>query len=235
MNEQNFLNIQNNLKEKINLTDTVRISDIKTVAGIDLAYWNEENQEYAVCCIVVIDYRTHEILEKKQSHGKIEVPYIAGFLAFRELPLILETVNKLDIQPDLFMFDGNGMLHPRNMGIATHASFSLKKACIGVAKSYYRIREGLDYIEPDIQSGSFTDIVCDGKIYGRCLRTHTSVRPVFVSAGNFITLDTATNITMSLIGKESRIPIPTRLADLETHSARKNLMKRDFYEQNLSI
>ena len=230
MEEQNFLDIQNSLREKINLTDNFKISDIKTVAGIDLAYWNENNQEYAVCCIVVVDYKNHTVLEKKQFHGKIEVPYIAGFLAFRELPLILETVKKLDIQPDLFMFDGNGTLHPRNMGIATHASFYLNKATIGVAKSYYRVRKGLDYSEPDTQAGSFTDIVCDGEIYGRCLRTHTGVKPVFVSAGNFISLDTATSITMELTGKESHIPVPTRLADLETHSARKSLMKRDFYE-----
>ncbi|MCM1314573.1 MAG: endonuclease V [Muribaculaceae bacterium] len=223
MNEQEFLDIQNSLREKINLTDSFRTEEIKTVAGIDLAYWEKDGLEYAVCCIVVIDYKTHEILEKKQSHGKIEVPYIAGFLAFRELPLILETVKKLDIQPDLFMFDGNGTLHPRNMGIATHASFYLKKACIGVAKSYYRVRKGLDYSEPDSSAGSFTDIVCDGKIYGRVLRTHTGVKPVFVSAGNFISLDTATRITMELTGKESHIPVPTRLADLETHTARQLL------------
>ncbi|MDE6036408.1 MAG: endonuclease V [Ruminococcus sp.] len=223
MNEQEFLDIQNSLREKIDLTDSFRTEDIKTVAGIDLAYWEKDGQEYAVCCIVVIDYRTHEVIEKKQSYGKIEVPYIAGFLAFRELPLILETVGKLDTKPDLFMFDGNGILHPRNMGIATHASFYLKKACIGVAKSYYRVRKGLDYSEPDSLAGSFTDISCDGKIYGRVLRTHTGVKPVFVSAGNFISLDTATSITMELTGKESHIPIPTRLADLETHTARNTI------------
>lgn len=223
MNEQEFLDIQNSLRGKINLTDSFRTEDIKTIAGIDLAYWVKDCQEYAVCCIVVIDYTTHEVIEKKQSYGKIEVPYIAGFLAFRELPLILETVRKLDIQPDLFMFDGNGTLHPRNMGIATHASFYLEKACIGVAKSYYRIQKGLDYSEPDNQAGSFTDIVYDGMTYGRVLRTHTGVKPVFVSAGNFISLDTATRITMELTGKESHIPIPTRLADLETHTARERL------------
>ncbi|MCM1507153.1 MAG: endonuclease V [Ruminococcus flavefaciens] len=223
MNEQEFLDIQNSLREKINLTDSFDVNDIKTVAGVDLAYWENDGQEYAVCCIVVIDYKTHEVLEKQQYSGKIEVPYIAGFLAFRELPLILETVKKLEISPDLFMFDGNGTLHPRNMGIATHASFYLNKATIGVAKSYYRIQKGLDYTEPDTKAGSFTDIVYDGQTYGRVLRTHDGVKPVFVSAGNFISLDTATDIAMCLTGKESHIPIPTRLADLETHTARNQL------------
>lgn len=224
MNEQEFLDIQNSFREKINLTDSFKIDDIKTVAGVDLAYWTKDGQEYAVCCIVVIDFVTHEVLEKQQYSGKIEVPYIAGFLAFRELPLILETVKKLAIKPDLFMFDGNGFLHPRHMGIATHASFYLNKATVGVAKSYYRVREGLDYSEPDTPAGSFTDIVCDGEVYGRVLRTHDGVRPVFVSAGNFISLDTATKITMKLVGKDSHIPVPTRLADLETHTARSALI-----------
>lgn len=224
MNEQEFLDVQNSLREKINLADSFDIDDIKTVAGVDLAYWTKNGQEYAVCCIVVIDFITHEVLEKQQYSGKIEVPYIAGFLAFRELPLVLETVKKLDIKPDLFMFDGNGFLHPRHMGIATHASFYLEKPTIGVAKSYYRVREGLDYTEPDISAGSFTDIVCDGEVYGRTLRTHTGVRPVFVSAGNFISLESATEITMKLVGKDSHIPVPTRLADLETHTARSALI-----------
>lgn len=224
MNEQEFLDIQNSFRKKINLTDSFKIDDIKTVAGVDLAYWTKDGQEYAVCCIVVVDFVTHEVLEKQQYSGKIEVPYIAGFLAFRELPLILETVKKFAIKPDLFMFDGNGFLHPRHMGIATHASFYLNKATIGVAKSYYRVREGLDYSEPDTPAGSFTDIVCDGEVYGRVLRTHDGVRPVFVSAGNFISLDTATEITMKLVGKDSHIPVPTRLADLETHTARSELI-----------
>ncbi|MDE6665125.1 MAG: endonuclease V [Ruminococcus sp.] len=224
MNEQEFLDIQNSLREKISLEDSFDIENIKTVAGVDLAYWTKDGQEYAVCCIVVTDFRTHEVFEKQQYSGKIEVPYIAGFLAFRELPLVLETVKKLNISPDLFMFDGNGFLHPRHMGIATHASFYLKKATVGVAKSYYRVRDGLDYAEPDLQAGSFTDIVCDDEVYGRVLRTHDGVKPVFVSAGNFISLDTATKITMKLVGKESHVPIPTRLADLETHTARKELI-----------
>lgn len=226
MNEQEFLDIQNSLREKINLTDCFEKDNIKNVAGVDLAYWTKDGHEYAVCCIVVIDYKTHEVIEKQQYSGKIKVPYIAGFLTFRELPLILETVKKLNIEPDLFMFDGNGFLHPRHMGIATHASFYLKKATIGVAKSYYRVREGLDYTEPDMTAGSFMDIVCDSEVYGRVLRTHTGVKPVFVSVGNFISLNTATEITMNLVGKDSHIPVPTRLADLETHTARTDIIQR---------
>lgn len=221
-NEQKFLEIQNELRNKINLSDSFHLSEIKTVAGVDLAYWNHNHEEYAVCCIVVVDYRTHEVIERKQYSGKIEVPYIAGFLAFRELPLVLKAVEKLECSPDIYMFDGNGYLHPRNMGIATHASFYLNTSTIGVAKTYFRV-ENTDYTEPDSDAGSFTDIVISNKVYGRVLRTHDNVKPVFLSAGNNISLDTATEITLNLIDKESRIPIPTRLADLDTHEARRLL------------
>lgn len=221
--KQKFLEIQNKLKDKISLSDSFELSDIKTIAGVDLAYWKNQNQEeYAVCCIVVVDYITHEVIEKKQYNGKIEVPYMPGFLAFRELPLILKTVEKMECRPDIYMFDGNGYLHPRHMGIASHASFYLNTPSIGVAKTYFRV-DNTDYIEPDYTAGSFTDIVINGEVYGRVLRTHDNVKPVFLSAGNNITLDTATKIALSLTNKESHIPIPTRLADLETHEARRIL------------
>ena len=225
--EDKFLEIQNSLREKISLNDSFDKSDIKIIAGVDLAYWKDcSGCEQAVCCIVVIDFITHEVLEKRQYAGRIEVPYIPGFLAFRELPLILKAAELLDSQPDLYIFDGNGYLHPRHMGIATHAAFYLHKPTIGIAKTYFRVDKQTDYTEPNEQSGSFTDIVIDGEVYGRVLRTHTGVKPVFVSVGNDVSLDTACEIALALTEKESRIPIPTRLADLETHIARNALTQQ---------
>ena len=217
------MNIQNELKEKICLSDSLELSGLKTTAGVDLAYWKQGDDEYAVCCIVIIDMNTHEVLEKKHYSGKIEVPYIPGFLAFRELPLVLKTVELLEIQPDIYIFDGNGYLHPRHMGIATLASFHRNKPTIGIAKTYFRVDKKTDYIDPENTPGSFTDIVIDGEVYGRVLRTHKDVKPVFVSAGNNISIDTACKIAMDLTDKESHIPIPTRLADLDTHIEREKL------------
>lgn len=145
-----------------------------------------------------------------------------GFLAFRELPLILKTVELLETVPDIFIFDGNGYLHPRHMGIATHASFYLNKPTIGIAKTYFRVDRKTDYTEPENAAGSFTDIVIDGEVYGRALRTHKDVKPIFISIGNFVSLDTACALAMKLTDKESHIPLLIRLADLETHIAREN-------------
>ncbi|SKC04452.1 Endonuclease V [Lysinibacillus sp. AC-3] len=127
--------------------------------------------------------------------------------------------------PDLYMFDGNGYLHNRHMGIATHASFFLEKPTIGVAKTYYKI-ENTDFIMPKNIAGAFTDIVIAGVVYGRALRSRKDVKPIFVSCGNEIDLDTAINMTMHFIEKDSRLPIPTRYADLATHQARK--LQRDY-------
>ncbi len=221
--EQEFTEIQESLKSRIEQADTFDKEAIRTVAGVDLAYWKQDDREYAVCCIVVIDDATHQIIEKKHYSGEITVPYMPGFLAFRELPLVLKTAELLENAPDIYMFDGNGYLHPRHMGIATHASFYLKKPTIGVAKTYFRADKKTDFIMPDVQAGSYTDIVIDNEVYGRTLRTHTNVKPVFLSVGNYISLATATEMTMRLVDKESHIPIPTRLADLETHSRRTEL------------
>ena len=137
--ESKFINIQNDLKKKIVLKNTFDKNNIKLVAGVDLAYWEENNKQYGTCCIVVIDYNTKEVVEKVNSVGEIKVPYIPGFLAFRELPLVIEASKKLVLEPDIFIFDGNGYLHFNHMGIATHASFFLDKPTIGVAKSYLKI------------------------------------------------------------------------------------------------
>ena len=228
MNEmlEEFLRKQNELRKGISMADSFDPDALKLVAGVDLAYWKEGDEEWAVCCIVVIDFATHEVIEKKQFSGKIEVPYMPGFLAFREIPLVLKTVELLENAPDLYFFDGNGYLHPRHMGIATHASFFLDKPTVGVAKSYFRVDRKTDYVEPENEAGSFTDIVIDGETYGRALRTHKNVRPVFVSVGNFVSLDTACKLALRLTDRESHIPIPTRLADLETHVAREAISQR---------
>ena len=224
--QEEFLKQQNELRDRIELVDKFEVKDVKRVAGIDLAYWKNDDEEYAVCCVVIIDADTHKVIEKKHCNGKIEVPYMPGFLAFRELPLILKTVALLETSPDIYVFDGNGYLHPRHMGIATHASFYLNKPTFGVAKSYYRVDKQTDYVEPENEAGNFTDIVIDGEVYGRTLRTHKDVRPIFVSVGNYISLDTACALALKLTDRESHVPVPTRLADLETHIERENEQRR---------
>ncbi len=218
--EEKLNTIQSTLRTKIDLNNKFQLDEINLVAGVDIAYWSDHDVDYGVCCIEVLHYLTKEIIEQVEYVGKIEFPYISGYLAFRELPLILKTVKKLKSNPDLYMFDGNGYLHSRHTGIATHASFYLEKPTIGVAKTYLKIKN-VDYNMPENKIGVYTDIVVDGEVYGRTLRTRKDVKPIFVSCGNWIDLDTATKITMHFVEKDSRLPITIRYADLATHEARR--------------
>lgn len=226
MTEENYIKRQIELSSKIRRENTVNLSQVQTVAGVDLAYWKEEDgQEYAVCCIVVIDYRTFEICEKVSYADKIEVPYIPGCLAFREVPLFLETYKKVTVIPDVIFFDGNGYLHPRHMGLATHAGILIQKATVGIAKSYYKVGDA-DFVMPANTAQAYTEIEWNGEHYGRALRTHINVKPIFLSIGNAIDIETATKMANQLITKESHVPVPTRLADLMTHEKRKELTEK---------
>jgi len=218
--EEIFIKKQMELKEKIDLNNAVLIPSVHTIAGVDLAYWKEDDDEYANCCIVVLDFPSLKVVEEKFTVKKVDVPYIPGCLAFRELPLFETVYKSLDYEVDVLFFDGNGYLHPRHMGLATHAGILIDKPTIGIAKSYYKIGN-VDYIMPDIPKGSYTDIVIEDEVYGRVLRTHDNVKPIFLSIGNKIDLSTAMELTNMLITSESHIPAPTRLADLLTHRIRK--------------
>ena len=221
MEPKEMIAVQERMKNKITCRG-LAYSDIHTVAGIDTAYWEKDDREYGVCVIIVLDFHTHRVLETVHAHGEVTVTYIPGLLAFREMPLIEEAYKKLTVRPDLLVFDGNGYLHPRHMGIASYASLKLGVPSVGIAKTFYHYGDGR-YIMPDNTPGAYTDIQVYGETHGRALRTHKDVKPVFVSVGNRISLDTAVKASMSLVTKQSRVPLPTRLADLETKQLRRIL------------
>lgn len=222
--EKKFIDEQVKLQNDIDLKNVLHLYQVSIIAGVDLAYWSVDDNEFAACCIVVLDYKTREVIEKKYAVEKVEVPYIPGCLAFREIPVFMKAYEQLENDIDVFFFDGNGYLHPRHMGLATHAGILINRPSIGVAKSYFKI-DGVDFTMPANEQYSYTDIVIGNEVYGRVLRTHKDVKPIFLSIGNKIDLDTATQITNSLIANEGHIPLPTRLADIMTHEIRKKSLK----------
>ncbi|MBP2623831.1 endonuclease V [Streptococcus oricebi] len=219
-----FKEEQERWQGQISLQNNFSVEDLHTVAGVDIAYWQRDSKEYGVACIVVFDNQTKEVLEEVSASAQIEVPYKAGYLAFRELPLVLKAVEKLQTDVDLYMFDGNGYLHPRHMGIATHASFYLGKPTIGVAKQFYKV-EGVDFQLPTSEKGSFSEIKNASETYGLVVRTRSQVKPVYVSCGNWIDLETAYQITMHFVKDDSRLPVTTRYADIRIHRERQRLIK----------
>lgn len=228
LTEADCIRIQEELAGQVVQHGPLTLETIRSAAGVDLAYWREGERERAVCCIVVVDVPSRTVAKKRWAVGDVTVPYIPGCLAFRELPLVLETATQLECWPDVFVFDGNGVLHPRAMGLATHASFYLKTPTVGMAKTRFRV-DGEAGTMPALSAGSWSDITKDGKTLGRAVRTHEAVKPVFVSVGNWIDLDTATALALALTDKDSRIPIPTRYADLETHLQRTACRSAELY------
>jgi len=215
---------QNQLAGQVELVNRVDVTTLGLVAGVDTAYWSDsDGVEHGVCSIVVVDYASHQVVRTVHASGVVTVPYRAGFLAFRELPLLEAAVAQLDVDVDLFMFDGNGQLHPRRMGIATHASFALGCPTIGVAKTYYRVGDD-DFVAPADEPGAWTPVTIDGQVLGAAVRTRRGVKPVFVSCGNWIDLPTAITVTTALVEPTSRLPVPLRAADLDTRSRRATLL-----------
>jgi deoxyribonuclease V len=139
---------------------------------------------------------------------KLTFPYLPGLLAFREAPVLLAALALLATEPDLLLFDGQGIAHGRRMGIATHMGILLNKPTIGCAKS----RLVGTFEEPGTDRGSYKPLVHAGETVGAVVRTRRGVKPIFVSPGTGISLRTAIQIVVQCLDGY-RIPKPTREAD----------------------
>jgi deoxyribonuclease V len=194
--------IQLLLKEKIEFSPLP--FPPKIVSGVDLSLMGE----YGLSVIATLNFQTLEIIDITYATEKISLEYIPGFLAFRELPVFIKAWEKLTVEPDLVFFDGHGFSHPRRMGIATHASFFINKPTVGIGKSLLVGR----FEEPGNEKGNFNYLYHKNEIIGAVLRTRPNVKPVFISAGNHITLEEAIKYSVSLTTKY-RLPEITRIAD----------------------
>lgn len=218
---QNWIDEQLCLQAGI-LQKPVDTSKIRYIAGVDVSYEKSDEKEYGYCSIVIINYETLECVEKVEYIQEVDIPYIPGYFTFRELPLVREATKKITIEPDIYMFDGNGIWHPLKMGLATHASFYLKKPCIGVAKKFFHFDGISELIVPKNTFGDYTKIYNGKKeLIGIALRSKLDTKPIFVSVGNYMTLDNAREIVMHCLNDESHIPVPTRLADIESGKMRR--------------
>jgi len=157
---------------------------------------------------VILGFPSLEQIESAIAHLPVRFPYIPGLLSFRELPVLLAAVGKLTFLPDLILCDGQGYAHPRRFGIACHLGLVLDRPSIGVGKSRL---VGEHEAVPD-RRGAWTPLVCNGEIVGAALRTRPGVRPVYVSAGHRISLETAIDYVMACTTRY-RLPETTRQAD----------------------
>ena len=179
----------------------------RLIAGLDCAFTKDGRIIAAVIVLKLTNEGDFEIIETRYAVQKVNFPYIPGLLSFREAPVRIKAVEKLKSRPEVFLIDGQGIAHPRRLGLAAHLGLFFDKPTIGCAKS--RLIGSFD--EPPLQKGTYTLLKDKKEILGAVVRTRTNVKPIYVSVGNRCTLQDAIKITLAAATKY-RLPEPTRLA-----------------------
>ena len=177
---------------------------LRRLAGIDCAFSGDE----CLAVAVLWDLDSGETLEESRARRPLRFPYVPGLLSFREAPSILAALAGLRGKPDALICDGHGFAHPRRFGIACHVGVICDLPSVGAAKS----RLVGEHREPGARRGSRAPLTHHGDRIGTVLRTRDGVKPIYVSVGHRIDLDTAEQLTLAAATRY-RLPHPTHLAD----------------------
>jgi deoxyribonuclease V len=174
------------------------------IAGIDVSI---TKSRLGTAAVVILEYPGLKPVEIKVVQGDIDFPYVPGLLSFREAPLILKACEQIACIPDLIMVDGQGIAHPRRLGIAAHLGLFFDIPTIGCAKS----RLCGTHQTPGIEPGYFEELSDNNEVIGVVLRTKRNVKPVYVSIGHKIALEEAIFWVMKCC-RGYRLPEPIRFA-----------------------
>lgn len=180
-----------------------RLGRVYQVAGIDVSIRND----VARAAVVVLDFERLTPVSYALATRPVTFPYVPGLLAFREGPVVLDALEQLDARPDLLIFDGHGLAHPRRLGIASHIGLLVDMPAIGCAKSRLCGRHD----EPGQEPGTYVFLVDGGEVIGAVLRTRRNVRPVYVSIGHRVDLATSIEHVLACC-RGYRLPETTRWA-----------------------
>lgn len=210
--------LQRKLSRRVVIEDRLA-APVRLVAGVDLSYDKGSPTLYAA--VVVLDTVTRAIVESRAVQRKATFPYMPGFLSFRELPPLLEAFALLGRRPDLVICDGQGLAHPRRFGLACHLGLLLDLPSIGCGKTRLIGR----HREPGRRRGSSCRLLDNDEVIGRVVRTRTEVKPVYVSVGHRISLDTACRWVLKL-ARPFRLPEPVRAAHCTVNRLRADVTRR---------
>jgi deoxyribonuclease V len=175
----------------------------RTAAGLDVAY----DGDRLVAAVCVVDVEMLSTVEEATIVGSTDFPYVPGLFAYRELPSLRTVLAELESKPDVLVCDGHGLAHPRRFGLACHLGVLTGMVTIGVAKSAFG-----SYTEPGRKRGDWSPVEHDGEVVGRALRTQDGIKPVFVSIGHLIDIESACDLVLRLAARH-RQPETTRRAD----------------------
>lgn len=196
--------LQKRLRPRLIIED--RLGPVRRVAGVDVGF--EAGGSVTRAAVVVLDYPSLRPLSEALVRQPTRFPYVPGLLSFREIPAVLAALAELPEAPDLLLCDGQGIAHPRRLGIAAHLGLLVDIPSIGVAKSRLCGHHG----EVPVEKGGWTPLTDDDEVIGAVLRTRTGVKPLYISPGHRISLETALDYVMGCLTRY-RLPETTRLAD----------------------
>ncbi|OMF43414.1 deoxyribonuclease V [Paenibacillus peoriae] len=202
--ETEAIKLQQELSKKVTKED--QLPEIHYVAGVDVAY--SEQSDLLVAAIVILEANSLNIVESVVVEDSVQFPYISGLFSFRELPSIVKAFKQIKTFPQLVVCDGQGIAHPRRFGLASHLGVIFDIPTIGCGKTKLLG----DFQEPSQERGACSLLVDREEIIGSVLRTQENIKPLFVSVGHRISLDTACNWILKL-SPRYRLPETTRQAD----------------------
>ncbi|MGO4707260.1 deoxyribonuclease V [Microvirga sp. 2MCAF38] len=200
---QEAISLQKKLKNEVISKRPIDLDKISLVAGVDVSVKNEQSQ----AAVVVMTFPGFVPVETVLARCPTPFPYIPGLLSFREGPVLEEAFEKLESDPDVFLFDGMGIAHPRRIGIASHMGLWLQRPTIGCGKTLLCGR----YSDLGEEKGSFAPLIDKGETIGVALRTRTAKNPMFISPGHMADIPTAMELVLRCSPK-FRLPEPIRLA-----------------------
>lgn len=201
--------LQKQMTAEIDYHRPIDLDAVRLVAGVDVSVKTNPvtNKANSQAAVVVLKYPEMEIIETALAQMPTPFPYIPGLLSFREGPVLEMAFEKLEHEPDAFIFDGMGRAHPRRIGIASHMGLWLQKPTIGCGKTLLTGH----FEEPLQERGAYTDLIDRNEVIGAVLRTRPMVKPVFISVGHMADLSTSVALVMRCTGKY-RLPEPIRAA-----------------------
>ena len=197
--------LQKSLAVQVNIMTPIDFENLKLVAGVDVSVKNNVSR----AAIVVMTFPDLEIIESVTAQMPTPFPYISGLLSFREGEVILAAHDKLTQTPDVYIFDGQGIIHPRRIGIAAHIGLWLNRPTVGCGKT----RLIGKHAPLGNEKGTQEDLFDKGELIGRIVRTRTNVKPVYISVGHLATLETACDLIMRCTPRY-RLPEPIRAAHI---------------------
>jgi deoxyribonuclease V len=195
--------LQQELRAEVVTDRPLDLGTVRLVAGADVSVKDDVSQ----AAVVVATFPDFRVLETARATRPTPFPYVPGLLSFREGPVLEEAFESLASEPDVFIFDGNGLAHPRRVGLASHLGLWLGRPTVGSAKT--RLTGRHDPVPPE--KGAWASLIDKGEVVGAALRTRSGTNPVFVSPGHLIDLASAIDLVLRCAPKY-RLPEPIRLA-----------------------